>query len=101
MTRRFRYFIALLLAVLLFNSTTALACGPISLEAIFVFTVHPGYPLERFAAGRLGVVQPTYARSYLYVAYRHLSGSGFTAEETEGIDATLERTACLPVVAGR
>jgi hypothetical protein len=85
MTRRFRCFIALLLALLLFNSTTALACGPIALEAIFVFTVHPGYPLERFAAGRLGVVQPTYARSYLYVAYRHLSGSSFTAEEQKGL----------------
>jgi hypothetical protein len=85
MTKHFRRFIALLLALLLFNSTTALACGPISLEAIFVFTVHPGYPLDRFAAGSLGVVQPTYARSYLYVAYRHLSGSSFTAEEQKAL----------------
>ncbi|HVF22008.1 MAG TPA: hypothetical protein VM941_02985, partial [Pyrinomonadaceae bacterium] len=85
MTKNFRCFIALLLALLLFNSTTALACGPISLEAIFVFTVHPGYPLDRFAAGRLGLVQPTYARSYLYVAYRHLSGSSFTAEEQKAL----------------
>ena len=85
MTKRFRCFVALLLALLLFNSTTALACGPISLEAIFVFTVHPGYPLERFAAGRLGVVQPTYARSYLYVAYRHLSDAGFTPEEQKAL----------------
>ncbi|HSD46371.1 MAG TPA: hypothetical protein VLB87_07090, partial [Pyrinomonadaceae bacterium] len=85
MTKRFRCFIALLLALLLFNATPALACGPISLEAIFVFTVHPGYPLERFAAGRLGVVQPTYARSYLYVAYRHLSDAGFTPEEQKAL----------------
>ncbi|MCA1575952.1 MAG: hypothetical protein LC794_01155 [Acidobacteria bacterium] len=85
MTKHFRCFIALLLALLLFNSTTALACGPISLEAIFVFTVHPGYPLDRFAAGRLGVVQPTYARSYIYVAYRHLSGSSFTADEQKAV----------------
>jgi hypothetical protein len=85
MTKQLRCFVSLLLALLLFNSTTALACGPISLAAIFVFTVHPGYPLDRFAAGRLGVVQPTYARSYLYVAYRHLSGSGFTTEEQKAL----------------
>ena len=85
MTKHLRSLIALLLALMLFNSTAALACGPISLEAIFVFTVHPAYPVDRFAAGRLGVVQPTYARSYLYVAYRHLSGSGFTAEEQKAL----------------
>ena len=85
MTKHIRTVIVLLLALLLFNSTTALACGPISLEAIFVFTVHPGYPLERFASGRLGVVQPSYARSYLYVAYRHLSGASFTAEEQKAL----------------
>ena len=85
MTKYLRCFISLALALLLFNSTTALACGPISLAAVFVFTVHPGYPLDRFAAGRLGVVQPTYARSYLYVAYRHLSGASFTAEEQKAL----------------
>jgi hypothetical protein len=54
-------------------------------EAIFVHTVHPGYPMDRFAAGRIGVVQPTYARSYLYVAYRHLSGSSFTPDEQKAL----------------
>lgn len=79
--------VACLLAfVLLFTATPpASACGPFMVEAIFVHTVHPGYPMDRFAAGRIGVVQPTYARSYLYVAYRYLSGSSFTQDEQKAL----------------
>jgi hypothetical protein len=54
-------------------------------EAVFVHTVHPGYPMERFAAGRLGVVQPSYARSYLFVAYRYLNSSSFTPDEQKAL----------------
>ena len=84
---RFYSLVAALLAFGLLLSTTspARACGPFMLEAVFVHTVHPGYPLERFAGGRIGVVQPTYARSYLYVAYRYLSGSGFTPDEQKAL----------------
>src|SRR5687767_15422327 len=80
-----RRFIALFLIVILLNSTAALACGPFTLEAIFVHTVHPTYPLAQFAAGRIGVVQPSYARSYLYTAYRYLSGRNFTPSEQKGM----------------
>ncbi len=79
--RRLHALVAALLAAIVFNSTASLACGPFTLEAIFVHTVHPGYPLESYAAGRIGVVQPSYARSYLYVAYRYLSGGSFTTAE--------------------
>src|SRR5688572_22226510 len=80
-----RRLIALFLAIVLLNGTTALACGPFTLEAIFVYTVHPAFPLQQFAAGRIGVVQPSYARSYLYVAYRHLSGSSFSTSEQKAL----------------
>jgi hypothetical protein len=83
--RPLRTIVAALLAVMLFSSTTARACGPFMLEAVFVYTVHPAYPLERFASGRLGVLQPTYARSYLVVAYRHLAGSPFTPDEQRAL----------------
>lgn len=87
--RRARFYplVACLLAfVLLFTATPPVsACGPFMVEAIFVHTVHPGYPMDRFAAGRLGVVQPTYARSYLYVAYRYLSGASFTQDEQKAL----------------
>lgn len=85
MSRRLaRSLVALLLLTLVFNYTT-LACGPYTTEAIFVHEKHPNYPLEQFAQGRLGVIQPNYARSYLYVAYRYLSGSTFTADEQKAV----------------
>ena len=84
MTRRFfRYVVAVTLLTVLLNATPSFACGPFSLEAIFVYTVHPAYPLERFARGEIGVVQPSYARSYLYVAYRHLAGAGFSTHDQQ------------------
>ena len=86
MTRKYlRSLFAVLLAVLLFNSMPALACGPFTLEAVFVHTVHPTFPMERFAAGQLGVLQPAYARSYLSVAYRYLNGSAFTPAEQRAL----------------
>lgn len=92
--RRARFYplVASLLAFLLLFTATrpALACGPFEVEAIFVHTVHPGYPMNRFAAGRIGVVQPTYARSYLYVVYRYLSGSTFTPDEQKALTSLWE-----------
>ena len=92
-----RRLIALLLAIILLNGTTALACGPFTLEAIFVYTAHPAFPLQQFADGRIGVVQPSYARSYLYVAYRHLSGLNFTPSEQKAlVDLWSERLGLGP-----
>jgi len=71
--------------VLIMFVTSTLACGPFTMEAIFVYTVHPAYPLDRFAKGEMGVIQPTYARSYLYAAYRHLSGESFSAAEQKAL----------------
>src|SRR5580765_9019622 len=56
----------------MFPSRT-LACGPFFTDALFVFTKHPDFPLEQFAGGKLGIVQPSWARSYLVVAFRVLS----------------------------
>lgn len=74
-----------LLAAILIQPQLSFACGPFSLNSIFVFTVHPEYPLENFARGDLGVVQPSYARSYLVVAYRYLSGASFNSTEQQAL----------------
>jgi hypothetical protein len=74
-----------LFAMLFMQAPLALACGPFTLSAVFTFTVHPEYPLESYAKGDIGVVQPTYARSYLYAAYRHLAGVGFNKTEQEAL----------------
>src|SRR5882724_2520081 len=79
-------FFAVALAVVMLTATVSFACGPFAMEAVFTFTVHPSFPLDRFARGEIGVVQPSYARSYLYVAYRQLNGLGFTVREQKAID---------------
>jgi hypothetical protein len=76
--------IALLFAVLL-QAPPASACGPFAIEPIFSFSVHPEYPLENYAAGNIGIVPTTYARSYLFVAYRYLNGDGFDQAEREAL----------------
>jgi tetratricopeptide (TPR) repeat protein len=57
------------------------------MEAIFTFAAHPELPLEKFAQGEVGVLQPTYSRSYLVAAYRNLSGVEFEAGERAGLVA--------------
>src|SRR4030095_16036424 len=74
-----------LLVAILLQAPLTFACGPFSLEAIFAFSVHPEYPLEKFAAGDIGIVQPSYARSYLYVAYRYFKGAGLDQSEQQAV----------------
>ena len=54
--------------------------------AVFTFAQHPDLPLRTYAEGRIGLVQPTYARSYLYAAYRLMDGAPFSPEEVEQFD---------------
>ncbi|MCC6650173.1 MAG: hypothetical protein IT348_03375 [Candidatus Eisenbacteria bacterium] len=61
--------------------TVAFACGPDLPWAAFTHQRHPDTPLVPYAGGQLGVLQPTYARSYLVVAYRWLSGVPLTKDE--------------------
>ena len=60
------------------DSPSADACSS-SRELAAVSERHPDLPLGPFVAGRLGVLQPTYARSHLVVAYAWLSGKGLDA----------------------
>ncbi|HYV25363.1 MAG TPA: hypothetical protein VE969_09015 [Pyrinomonadaceae bacterium] len=77
---------ALITAVVtLLPPRTTNACGPFFTDAIFVFTKHPDFPLEQFANGRLGVVSPSWARSYLVVAYRNLSGAPLSKTEAADV----------------
>jgi hypothetical protein len=78
-------FAIVLLAVIALPAPLAFACGPFSLNAVFSFSVHPEYPLEKFAAGEIGIVQPSYARSYLYVAYRYFKGERFNHTEQQAL----------------
>lgn len=76
--------LALLLS-LLSGQSSVTACGPFAREAIFTYTKHPDFPLESFARGELGLLQPTYARSYLFVAYRYLNGTSLNSSEQQAL----------------
>ncbi|MBV8732802.1 MAG: hypothetical protein JO336_23580, partial [Acidobacteriia bacterium] len=61
----------------------AKACAPDFLVAVFSYVRHPDLPRTAFIDGRLGVLQPTFARSYLVIAYRYLNGIGLNTRERE------------------
>jgi hypothetical protein len=86
---------ALIALALIFSTSLLLpqwsqACGPFFTDAIFVYTKHPDFPLERFARGQLGVLRPTYARSYLFAAYRNLTNVGFSDAEESALKSLWE-----------
>jgi hypothetical protein len=66
--------IVLAAAALLLQPTHGPGCGPFPQVAIFSFRSHPLLPWKAYLAGRLGVVQPTYWRKFLFVAWRALAG---------------------------
>jgi hypothetical protein len=73
--------LTLIVASLCMLPSRTSACGPFFQDAFFVFSKHPDFPLEQYAGGKLGVIQPSWARSYLVVAYRNLSASPLSERE--------------------
>ena len=61
------------------------ACGPFFLDAIFTYVKHPDIPLDKFVQGQIGVVKPSYARSYLFAAYRQMGGVAFDPGEQRAL----------------
>jgi hypothetical protein len=61
----------------------AVACAVDYPVPVFSFRKHPDLPLTRFVSGRLGVLQPTFARSYLVIAWRWMNGTGMSPGERE------------------
>ncbi len=79
--------IAVIISFVWLAAPYSYACGPFFPQAVFTHKPHPDFPLADYAAGNLGVLQPTYARSYLYVAYRYLNGIGFDKNEQKALVA--------------
>jgi hypothetical protein len=77
-------FIASGLLILAFI-VNALPCGPAYLSPVFEYNNAPENPYENFAAGRIGILQPSLNRSVLFAAYRYLNGGGFTAGEQKAL----------------
>jgi hypothetical protein len=77
--------LTLVVSVSLLLPTRTEACGPFFVDAIFIFTKHPDFPLENYTAGKLGVINPRWARSYLVVAYRTLAGAPLSDGEAKAV----------------
>ncbi len=75
--------VALIISCLCIFPSRTNACGPFFTDALFVFTKHPDFPLEQFANGKIGIVQPSWARSYLVVAYRALAANPLSEREAK------------------
>jgi hypothetical protein len=73
----------IVLATVVFNPADLPSCGPFFAEAVFTETRTP--PLSDYYQGRLGVLQPTFTRKYLFVAYRYLSGQPLTGKEVASL----------------
>ena len=88
-----RFAIALILILAFLSS--ALPCGPGYVTPVFDFTKSPEQPYTNFAAGRLGIIKPTFRRSVLIAAYRYLGGGSFSADEQRDLvdlwKATIDR----------
>src|SRR5436190_4631616 len=77
--------LALIISCLCMFPSRTSACGPFFTDAIFTFTKHPDFPLEQFAGGKTGIIQPSWARSYLVVAYRVLAANPLSDSETKAM----------------
>ena len=65
------------LAIAFLTAGLASPCGDSGPSTLFSWVLHPDLPLEPFAAGRIGVLDPAFAESYLAVAYAHMRGTVF------------------------
>lgn len=70
-------------ALALLCATVATPCSFDTTPMAF-YEARPDFPIDNYVAGHLGIIQPTYARSHLVVAYRYLSGNPPSDAEREG-----------------
>lgn len=61
------------------------ACAPEFPFYVLTENIRPDLPLSKYADGQLGIVQTSYAKSYLCVAYRYFSNSPLSAAEKKNI----------------
>ena len=75
----------ILVAGLLASPTDLSSCGPFLTTALFTFVRQPEQPKDRFARGQLGILQSSYPRFYLYIAYRYLTGTPLSTDEQSAL----------------
>lgn len=78
--------------IALMTALCAASAVPCSFDSTpaFSFRVRPDDPIDAYTSGRIGIIGPEYARSYLVVAYRYLSGNPPSAAERDGFTSLIE-----------
>jgi hypothetical protein len=90
-----RMLLIVVAAILFLAPRESQSCGPFPYDAEFVYVLGPPDTLL-YNQGKLGVVQPTYYRRNLIVAYRYLSGAPLTKEEIAELSPPPEQPAPAP-----
>jgi hypothetical protein len=90
---RFLIVLALWLSLSLQVASPTKACGPFLIEPIFVFHQSPDLPFREFTKGNIGIIQPTFGRKTLVIAYRYLNGGWFSDDEQAALVEALKGTA--------
>lgn len=83
MKNTFRFFISIFLIFAFIANI--LPCGPAYITPIFDYKSAPESPYQNFAAGKIGILKPSYHRSVLFAAYRYFNGGSFNANEQQGL----------------
>lgn len=79
------YQITISLILLFAFMSNALPCGPGYISPVFDQKSAPENPYLNYAAGRLGIIKPSFRRSILFAAYRYLNGGSFSIDDQKAL----------------
>jgi hypothetical protein len=88
--------LSLLICIVTQLAPPARACGPFSIDPVFVFHHSPDLPFEQYTKGKIGIVQPTFGRKTLVIAYHYLNGGVYSDFEQQALADALRGTAPEP-----
>ena len=77
--------VALLICIAAQLAPTAKACGPFTIEPVFVFHHSPDLPFEQYVSGKIGILQPSFGRKTLVIAYHYLNGGLYSDFEQQSL----------------
>jgi hypothetical protein len=90
-TLRFIFSLTVVIGLLFNSLVPVFACSDSGGGFIFDFRRHADFPLQNYAAGKIGVVPRSYGRMSLFVFYRELNGMPLTKKEQEMFVSALNR----------
>jgi len=77
--------VALLFCIAAQLARPAKACGPLTIDPVFVFHHSPDLPFEQYVGGKIGIIQPSFGRKTLVIAYHYLNGGLYSNFEQQSL----------------